>query len=105
MNAQRQNPKQDDIEPRVNLLEYQFDEVIKRLDRIETKQDVAASIFASQRNVDVQTFQEFIKDADKKYATNESIKPMKTLFWGIVTALILGLISLAFWAIQQGLQA
>lgn len=61
------------------LIDYKFDEVFKRLDRMEGKMDG----FAFVKQSDYELFKKEIRET---YATKEEVKPMKTLFWAIVTA-------------------
>lgn len=72
-------------------------ETNRRLSNIEKKIDSFAF-------VKVDDFAEFKKELTRTYATIESIKPMRTLFWTIISALILGLITLLFALIQAHLK-
>lgn len=93
--------RNDGLEARVSLLEYQFGEVLKKLDRIESKQDSAIRQIDQLKYVSTHEFDQYIKDAAKTFVTVESIRSMRTLFWAIITASVLGLISLGFFIIQS----
>lgn len=72
-------------------------ETNRRLLNIERKIDNFAF-------VKVDDFNEFKKELPNIYASIESIKPMRTLFWTIISALILGIITLGFALIQARLK-
>ena len=41
-------------------------------------------------------------EADKKFVTKEEFKQVKVLFWAIVTAVLLGVVQLAFKFLERG---
>lgn len=91
----------NNLESRVKVLEYQSVEVLKKLDRIESKQDAAIRQIDTLKYVSQHEFDEYKKDAEKQFVTNESLTPMKTLFWSIISAVILGVIAFGFYLVQN----
>lgn len=100
-NTQNQSNRNDDVEARVSLLEYQFGEVQKILNRIETKQDAAIRQIDTLKYVSTHEFEQFKQDVAKTYVSVDSNRPMRTLFWAIITAFILGMVSLGFFVLQS----
>lgn len=104
-NTQTQSSRNDDVEARLSIVEYQFTDfkglVMKALDRIETKQDAAIRQIDTLKYVSTHEFDQYKEYIAKTYITHESNRPMKTLFWAIITASVLGLISLGFFVIQS----
>lgn len=72
-------------------------ETNRRLSNIEKKMD-------SLTVVKQEDFVDYKKFVSETYATNDSIKPMKTLFWAIITALVVGIISVGFTLTQTRLK-
>lgn len=68
-------------------------ETNRRLSNIEKKMDNFT--FVKQDD-----FAEFKKEVAATYATKEEVKPMKSLFWTIIASLVVGLIGIAFAALQ-----
>lgn len=68
-------------------------ETNRRLSNIEKKMDNFT--FVKQDD-----FIEFKKEAASSFVTKEEFKPVKNLFWAIITALIVGLITVAFTALK-----
>lgn len=103
--SQTQTKRNNDVEARLTLLEYQHSDfkliVMKALDRIEGKQDAAIRQIDTLQYVSQHEFDAYTKEASKTYVSAESIKSMKTLFWAIITASVLGLISLGIFVIQS----
>ncbi len=80
----------DDVEARVALLEYQFGEVRKGIERIENKQDAAIRQIDTMKYVSQHEFEEHKKDSDKKYADKDSQRSVtRLLYWvlGILAAI------------------
>lgn len=71
-------------------------ETNRRLSNIEKKMDNFT--FVKQDD-----FTAYKKEADERYATKDEVKPMKSLFWAIIAGSMVGLIGLAFAAIQAKL--
>lgn len=59
-------------------------ETNRRLSNIEKKMDS----FAFTKQVDFDDYRKFVAET---YVTKDEIKPMKTLFWGIISAVITGI--------------
>ncbi len=99
--TQTQSGRNDDVDARLTVLEYQFTNQGKILERIEAKQDAAIRQIDTLKYVSTHEFEQYKQDAARQYVTNESNRPMRTLFWAIITASILGLVSLGFFVIQS----
>jgi hypothetical protein len=69
-------------------------ETARRLGKI----DDAMQNFAFVKQSDFEEFKRFVYE---NYTTKEEFKPVKTLFWSIISALIGGLITIGFLAFQQ----
>lgn len=81
----------EDVEARVALLEYQFSQFSKSLDRIEGKQDAAIRQIDTLKYVHVHEFEEYKKDSENRFATKASqASQSRLLYW------ILGLIGSIF---------
>lgn len=68
-----------------DLIEYRFDEVFKRLDRMESKMNDFAFVKQSE-------FESYKKEVKETYATKESMDPIRTGFYkfvGIVVSAVL----------------
>lgn len=68
-------------------------ETNRRLSNIEKKMDNFT--FVKQDD-----FVAYKKEVVASYVTKEEFKPVKNLFWAIITALIVGLITVAFTALK-----
>ncbi len=93
--SQTQSNRNDDIEARVSLLEYQFVEVQRSLGRIENKQDAAIRQIDTLKYVDQHQFDSFVKDASKTYASAATVKWLLGLFGGIFVGAVLAIIGVA----------
>lgn len=92
-NTQTQNNRNDDVEARVSLLEYQFREVQRGLGRIETKQDAAIRQIDTMDKVSNHEFDSYVKDASKTFATIADVNATKRLvYWilGLVGGIFIG---------------
>lgn len=86
--------KQDqELRDKVNSIDQSLREVIK-----PTLEGVA-------KNIEDLSGRGFITEekADKKYATKEQIKRMEILFWGIVSAILLGIVNFVFKLLEKQL--
>lgn len=99
--SQNQSNRNDDVDARITVLEYQFSSVSRALDRIEAKQDASITQINNMKNVTTHEFDENNKMIANTYVTVESIKSLRTLFWAIIISLITGLVSLGFFFIQK----
>lgn len=93
--SQNQTNRNDDIEARVGLLEYQFREVGKALSRIENKQDAAIRQIDTLKYVSTHEFDQFAKDVAKTYASAATVRWLLGLVGGVfvgVTLAIVGVI-------------
>lgn len=84
-----------DIQNKVDIgvIKSAQQETNRRLGNIEKKMDNFT--FVKQDD-----FNEYKKEAMATFATKEEFKPVKNLFWAIITALIVGLITVAFTALR-----
>lgn len=83
--------QREDTEARVALLEYQFGQFSKALERIEGKQDAAIRQIDTLKYVSQHEFDEFKKDVSNTYATiTAQGSQSRLLYW------ILGLIGSIF---------
>lgn len=94
------NERQDDTDLRVSVgvIQSQVEDIKKALGRVEVKIDNNSYVHTSQYNED--------RKADAaEYATKEEIKPIKNMFYAILTTVMLGLVT-AFitFALKGGLQ-
>ena len=99
--TQSQSGRNDDVEARITVLEYQFSNQGKILERIESKQDAAIRQIDTLKYVSTHEFEQYKQEVERRYVTNESNRPMRTLFWTLISASILGLVSLGFFVIQS----
>lgn len=88
-----------------NVIETQVSIGVIKAGQIETNRRLS-SIEKKMDNftfVKTDDFAEFKKEVAEKYATKEEVKPMRTLFWSIITGLILGIIGVGFAMLQAKL--
>lgn len=78
------------------LIDYKFNEVFKRLDRIEDKMD--GFTFAKQTDLD-----EFKKDVQENYVKKESLRWLQYVVGGIATGVGVALVIAVFKAIGANL--
>lgn len=74
----------DDVEARVALLEYQFSQVSKMLERIEDKQDAAIRQIDTLKYVSTHEFEQFKVDQSKIVASKESVASITKLLWWVL---------------------
>lgn len=75
------------------LIDYKFNEVFKRLDRIEGKVDGFT----------------YVKQADfdriiASLATKEEVSPLKKFYYGFLAAFGIGSVGFVFWLLQRAIQ-
>lgn len=92
---QTQTSRNDDIDARVGLLEYQFREVQKILSRIENKQDAAIRQIDTLKYVSTHEFDAYVKDASKNFASASTVRWLLGLVGGIFVGVILAIIGVA----------
>ena len=88
----------NNFDKRLGILEYKVDELKHTTDRIETKLDAASYVHTGDYAADKQR-------AEERFATKEELKPIKNLFYAMISTIILGLVTafLAF-VVQGGLK-
>lgn len=69
--------------PSKDFVEFRFDEVFKRLDRMEGKMDNFA--FTKQSD-----FDSFKKHVSETYVTKEGFDPIKRVVYGLIGLILLG---------------
>jgi hypothetical protein len=74
----------DDVEARVALLEYQFGQVNKILERIENKQDAAIRQIDTLKYVSTHEFEQYKADQSKVVASKESVASITKLLWWVL---------------------
>lgn len=86
MKAKTTDSKQSyDLEQRVGLLEYQFNQVvIPVLNRIETMQTSLKDTLNGLRYVETKEFDAYQKDAEGKFATKDDVSGTKKLVYWIL---------------------
>lgn len=82
----------DNLESRLSIVEYKVDSYGPLLNRIETKLDASIRQIDTLKYVDQHEFDQYKKDADIKFVTNDANRPQKTLFWALITAILTGVI-------------
>lgn len=89
----QKSPKaRNDLESRVGLLEYQFNEIFKKLDRMEAKQDASIRQIDTLQYVSTHEFDQYTKEASQTYATKTDLSGQsKLLYWllGLVGSIFL----------------
>lgn len=83
-----------DVRVLTSELQSSQNETNRRLGRIEEKID-------AQTSVPLAAFEEYKKDAKSTYASKEELRPIKALFWSIISALTLGVAGLVFKVIER----
>lgn len=82
MTEKSQLQRSDKIEARINLLEYQFSQVMKALESIESKQDLIKGTLDTLRYVEVKEFATYEKEAEKKFASKDELRNnTRLLYW------------------------
>jgi hypothetical protein len=97
--ARTPNERQDDTDLRVavGVIQSQMKRVEDSLGRVETKMDNNAYVHESR-------YAEDRKEDAKNYATKEEIKPIKNMFYAVLTAVIIALVSaVVAFALKGGL--
>lgn len=84
-----------DIQNKVDIgvIKSAQQETNRRLGNIEKKMDNFT--FVKQDD-----FNDYKKEAASNFVSREEFKPIKNLFWAIITALIVGIITVAFTALK-----
>lgn len=100
--SQTQAGRNDDIEARVSLLEYQFAEVLKKLDRIESKQDAAIRQIDTLKYVGQHEYDQFVKTTESRLNKVDTIKNRVALVEKIIFSLVGLVLILVLTAVVTG---
>lgn len=88
-----------------NVIKTQVDVGVIKAGQVETNRRLS-SIEKKMDNFTFVKQDDFIaykQEAEERYATKDEVRPMKSLFWAIIAGSMVGLIGLAFAAIQAKL--
>lgn len=84
-----------DYEYRIGLLEYQYKEIFRVLQEIKKKQDDAIRQIDTLKYLDQHEFDQYVKDAEKKFASASTVKWLLGLVGGIFVGTILAIVGVA----------
>lgn len=76
------------------LIDYKFNEVFKRLDRIEGKMDG----FTYVKESDFVEFRQQVKD---NYVTKDDFSPIKKFYYGLLGSFLLGIVAFGFFLLER----
>lgn len=91
-NAQTQAGRNDDVEARLSLLEYQFTNQAKILERIEANQTATIRQIDTLKYVSQHEFDSYVKDASKSFASAATVRWLLGLVGGIFVGVILAIV-------------
>lgn len=86
-----------DIKVAVGILQDQNVRIMKQQEAMAVKIDNFS--FVKQKD-----FDEFKDDVKETYATKEELSPVKRVFYAVLVAACVGLVSLGYWIIQRLIQ-
>jgi hypothetical protein len=86
--TQTSTSRNDDVEARISLLEYQFASQTKALERIEAKQDAAIRQIDTLKYVAQHEYDGFASSTDRRLNSLEGIKPRIVLIEKVVYGFI-----------------
>ena len=95
LNTQTQSGRNDDVEARLSLLEYQFGAQTRALERIEAKQDAAIRQIDTLQYVPANEFNSYKDYAAKTFASGATVRWLLGLVGGIFIGAILAIIGVA----------